>query len=67
MEDTPLGRKVEFICNRGDDSGDGKGAIMAGTEFDRRVLREVKVFSLKPDLIADSILICKVMSVCLEG
>jgi len=57
MEDVPLRRKIKFVSNRGNNGRDREGAIAAGTKFNGRVLMEAEVFALKPDLIANSILI----------
>ena len=57
MEDAPLDRKIKFEGNRGNNSRDREGAIAVGMEFNGRVLMEVEVFALKPDLIANGVLI----------
>jgi len=57
MEDAPLGRKIKFEGNRGNNGRDREGAIAAGMELDGRVLMEAEVFALKPDLIANGVLI----------
>ena len=56
MEDAPLHREIQFVCNGSNNGGDREGAIATGTEFDRRVLMETEVFTLEPDLIANGIL-----------
>src|SRR5882762_387414 len=56
VEDVPLCRKIKFVSNRGNNSRDREGAVMAGTELDGRVLMETEVFALEPDLIANGIL-----------
>ena len=57
MKDAPLRRKIKFVGNRGNNGGDREGAIAVGTELDGRVLMEAEVFALKPDLIANGVLI----------
>src|SRR5882762_4903453 len=57
VKDAPLRRKIKFVGNRGNNGGDREGAIAAGTELDGRVLMEAEVFALKPDLIANGVLI----------
>src|SRR5882762_6810834 len=57
VEDVPLCRKIKFVGNRGNNGRDREGAVTVGMEFDGRVLMEVEVFALEPDLIANSILI----------
>ena len=57
VEDVPLHREIEFVCNGSDNSRDREGAVTVGTEFDRGVLMETEVFTLKPDLITNGVLI----------
>src|SRR5882762_6895278 len=57
MEDAPLGRKIKFEGNRGNNGRDREGAIVAGTKFNGRVLMEAEVFALKPDLTTNGVLI----------
>jgi len=57
MEDAPLRREIKFVCNGSNDGRDREWAVVAGMELDRGVLMEMEVFALKPDLIANGVLI----------
>jgi len=57
MEDAPLCREIKFVCNRSNNGRNREGAIMVGMEFDRGVLMEMEVLTLKPDLIANGVLV----------
>ena len=57
MEDVPLCREIKFAHNGSNDSRDREWAVAVGTELDRGVLMEMEVFALKPDLIANGVLI----------